>query len=143
MKLTPPDGKTVTLPLTRAEPGIWRASAKVTELGLYRATDGILSTVTAAGPLNPREVADMRATDSVLSPLAAASGGGVHWLADGTPQVRRTAPGDAAGGKGWIGLRANNAYRVTALEQEKLLPQWLALLLIAGALLLAWRLEGR
>ncbi len=143
VKLTPPDGKTVTLPLTRAEPGIWRASAKVTELGLYRATDGILSTVTAAGPLNPREVADMRATDSVLSPLAAASGGGVHWLADGTPQVRRTAPGDAAGGKGWIGLRANNAYRVTALEQEKLLPQWLALLLIAGALLLAWRLEGR
>lgn len=143
VKLTPPGGKEMTLPLTRAEPGIWRATAKVTGLGLYRATDGILSTVTAAGPLNPREVADMRATGSVLAPLAAASGGGVHWLEDGVPQLRRVAPGDAASGRGWMGLRANNAYRVTSLEQEKLLPQWLALLLVAGALLLAWRLEGR
>ncbi len=40
-------------------------------------------------------------------------------------------------------LRSNGAYRVTALEQEKLMPQWLALLLIVGMLLIAWRLEGR
>ena len=138
-----PSGKTVTLPLTRAEPGIWRADAKAGELGLYRATDGILSAVTAAGPLNPKEVADMRATDEVLKPDAEASGGSVRWLEDGMPEIRRVGKTDSASGTRWIGLRSNGAYRVTALEQEKLLPQWLALLLIVGSLLLAWRLEGR
>jgi hypothetical protein len=141
--LTMPSGKTVTLPLTHSEPGIWRADTKAGELGLYRASDGILSTVTAAGPLNPKEVADMRATDAVLQPDAQASGGSVHWLADGLPEIRRVGVGDTASGDHWIGLRGNGAYRVTALEQEKLLPQWLALLIILGALLLAWRLEGR
>jgi len=141
--LTTPSGKTVNLPLTRAEPGIWRADTKAGELGLYRATDGILSAVTAAGPLNPKEVADMRATDAVLKPVAEASGGSVHWLEDGVPEIRRVDAGDTASGSRWIGLRSNGAYRVTALEQEKLMPQWLALLLIVGMLLIAWRLEGR
>ena len=141
--LTMPSGKSTSLPLTKAEPGIWRAEAKASELGLYRATDGILSAVAAAGPLNPKEVADMRATDEVLKPDAQASGGSVHWLEDGVPDIRRVDAGDTASGSNWIGLRSNGAYRVTALEQEKLLPQWLALLLIVGALLLAWRLEGR
>lgn len=141
--LTMPSGKTQSLTLTKAEPGVWRADAKAGELGLYRATDGILSTVTAAGPLNPKEVADMRATDDVLKPDAEASGGSVHWLEDGLPEIRRVGVGRTASGSNWIGLRSNGAYRVTALEQEKLLPQWLALLLIAGSLLIAWRLEGR
>src|SRR5689334_14896607 len=103
--LTMPSGKNVTLPLAKAEPGIWRADAKAGELGLYRATDGILSTVTAAGPLNPKEVADMRATDEVLKPAAQASGGSVHWLADGLPEIRRVGGGDPASGDRWIGLR--------------------------------------
>ena len=141
--LTMPSGKSMSLPLAKAEPGIWRAEAKGGELGLYRATDGILSAVAAAGPLNPKEVADMRATDEVLNPVARASGGSVHWLEDGVPEIRRVDAGDTASGTNWIGLRSNGAYRVIALEQEKLLPQWLALLLIVGALLLAWRLEGR
>jgi len=141
--LTLPSGKTQTLTLTHAEPGIWRADARAGELGLYRATDGILSTVTAAGPLNPKEVADMRATDEVLKPDAEANGGSVRWLEDGMPEIRRVGKTDSASGTHWIGLRSNGAYRVTALEQEKLLPQWLALLLIVGSLLLAWRLEGR
>jgi hypothetical protein len=112
-------------------------------MGLYRATDGILSTVAAAGPLNPKEVADMRATDEVLKPVASATGGSVHWLDDGLPEIRRVGVGDSASGNHWIGLRSNGAYRVTALEQQKLLPQWAALLIIVGALLLAWKLEGR
>ena len=141
--LTMPSGKSVNLPLAKAEPGIWRADAKAGELGLYRATDGILSTVTAAGPLNPKEVADMRASEEVLKPDAVASGGSVHWLEDGLPEIRRVGAGDTASGDRWIGLRSNGAYRVTALEQQKLLPQWAALLLIVGMLLLAWRLEGR
>ncbi len=141
--LTMPSGRQLTLNLSLTEPGLWRAAAKADELGLYRLTDGKLSTVTAAGPLNPKEVADMRATGDVLAPVAAASGGSVHWLADGMPGVQRVGPDDDAYGSNWIGLRSNGAYRVTQLEQQPLLPQWLALVLILGSLLLAWRLEGR
>jgi len=142
--LTYPSEKRATLALAKIEPGVWRASAKADELGLYRLTDGTLNTVTATGPLNPKEVADMRATDMILKPVANATGGSVHWLADGgVPKVRRVAPGRLAAGDDWIGLRANGAYRVTSVEQEQLLPAWLALLLVFGTLLLAWRLEGR
>jgi len=142
--LTHPSGKIARLVPVKVEPGHWRATAKADELGLYRAADGKLNTVTANGPLNPKEVADMRATTTILKPAATASGGSVRWLAEGgVPSIRRVPPGRLAAGDGWIGLRANHAYRVTSVEQEPLLPPWLALLLVMGSLLLAWRLEGR
>jgi hypothetical protein len=141
--LTYPDGKTTTLTMNKVEPGRFRASAKADELGLYRLTDGTLSAVAAAGPLNPKEVADMRATGAILSPIADASGGSVHWLSDGVPDVRRVGASGNAAGSNWIGLRRNEAYRVTSVEQRPLLPSWLALLLLLGTLLLAWRVEGR
>ncbi|HEY0302656.1 MAG TPA: hypothetical protein VGC36_15020 [Rhizomicrobium sp.] len=141
--LTYPSGKHATLTLSRVEPGIWRGKARADELGLYRLTDGTLTAVAAAGPLNPKEVADMRATENVLSPIAQASGGSVHWLVDGMPEVRRVGQSGNASGANWIGLRANGAYRVTAVEQQPLLPAWAALLLLLGTLLLAWRVEGR
>ena len=124
-------------------PGLWRATAKADELGLYRLSDGTFNTVTATGPLNPKEVADMRATDAVLKPVAMQTGGSVRWLIDGLPKIRRVSPDRLAAGDDWIGLRANGAYRVTSVEQAPLLPAWLALLLVIGVLLLAWRVEGR
>ncbi len=141
--LTYPSGKTSTLTLAKIEPGIWRATAKADELGLYRLTDGTLTTVAAAGPLNPKEVADMRATDRILAPIAAVSGGSIHWLADGIPDVRRVGASGNAAGSNWMGLRANGAYRVTSVEQQPLLPAWASLLLLLGTLLFAWRIEGR
>ena len=142
--LTYPSGKTLALQLEKSEPGLWHGSAKADELGLYRASDGTLSAVTASGPLNPKEVADMRATDAILKPVARATGGSVHWLVDGgIPHIRRTAPDLPASGDDWIGLRANGAYRVTHVEQEPLLPPWLALLLVLGSLLFTWRMESR
>jgi hypothetical protein len=143
VQMTMPSGRQLTIPLSKIEPGLWRGSVKVNELGLYRLTDGTMSAVTAAGPLNPKEVADMRATSDILEPLAKASGGSVHWLTDGAVSVRRVAPAQTAHGSNWIGLRRNSAYRVTSLEQQPLLPAWAALLLVVGSLLLAWRIEGR
>jgi len=139
-----PSGRTIMLPLAKLEPGLWRASAKAEELGLYRAGDGTLSAVTASGPLNPREVADMRATDVILKPVARATGGSVRWLADGAlPRIRRIPRGRVTAGDDWIGLRANGAYRVTQVEQEPLLPPWAALSLLLGSLIFAWRMESR
>jgi len=142
--LTYPSGRIVKLALAKIEPGLWRGSAKASELGLYRANDGTLSTVTASGPLNPREMADVRATDAILRPIARRTGGSVHWLADrGVPSIRRVAIGRPAAGSDWIGLRANGTYRVTRVEQKPLLPPWLALVLVLGSVLIAWRSEAR
>jgi hypothetical protein len=86
----------------------------------------------------------MRATDRILKPTANATGGSVHWFANGgIPQIRRVEPGRLAAGDNWIGLRNNHAYRVTSVDQEPLLPPWIALVLLLGTLLLAWRLEGQ
>jgi len=143
LTVTAPSGKEIKADLTRTAPGQWAARVPADELGLYRLSDGVLTAVAAAGPLNPREVADMRATDAVLKPVTDATRGGALWLADGVPQVREVAPGATAAGSNWIGIVRNNAYRVTQLEQRPLLPQWATLLILAGALLLAWRVEGR
>ncbi len=143
VEMTSPSGNHSIITLTKMEPGMWRGTMKVGELGLYRLTDGTLSAVTAAGPLNPKEVADMRATADILEPLTKQSGGSVHWLTDGMVGVRRVAPAQTAYGANWIGLRRNSAYRVTTLEQEPLLPAWTALLLVVGSLFLAWKIEGR
>ena len=85
----------------------------------------------------------MRATDAILKAPAQATGGDTHWLVDGMPSIRRVSPGSIASGDGWMGLRSNNAYRVTSVEQRALLPVWAWLLLVLATLLLAWRLEGR
>ena len=104
---------------------MWRGGVKVNELGLYRVTDGTLSAVTAAGPLNPKEVADMRATDAMLEP----DGRGqrrlrcIGWRT-ACRSIRRVVPAQTASGSNWIGLRRNGAYRVTSLEQQPLLPAW-------------------
>jgi hypothetical protein len=44
----------------------------------------------------------MRATDEVLKPDAQASGGSVHWLEDGVPDIRRVDAGDTASGSNWF-----------------------------------------
>ncbi len=141
--VTTPAGQTAPVPLTKVEPGLWRGTYKADALGLYRVTDGKLSAVAAAGPLNPKEVSDMRATDRLLSPVVEQSGGAVRWLADGMPDIRRVERGRRMAGDGWMGVAANQASRVTSVDQTPLLPAWAALVLLIGTLMLAWRQEGR
>jgi hypothetical protein len=131
----------VTLALT--SPGRFTAHVKADELGLYRMNDGTLNAVAAAGPLNPREVADMRATDEILKPYAVATHGGIQWLSDGVPDLRTVNQGASTeAGSGWFGIERRGAYRVTSVDSEELLPPWLALLLVLGTVLFAWRRES-
>jgi uncharacterized membrane protein len=140
--VTTPDGKSVPLALTKTDAGRWRGNMKAEALGLYRVSDGKLSAVAAAGPLNPKEVADMRATDRLLAPVIEQSGG-VVWASDGIPEIRRIERGRHMAGDGWMGIAANQTSRVTSVDQTPLLPGWVALLLLIGTLMLAWRQEGR
>jgi hypothetical protein len=142
VKVTSPTGKTATVPLTATSPGRFTGHIPAEELGLYRMNDGTLNAVAAAGPLNPREVADMRATDTILKPFVEATGGGIAWLSDGVPELRSVEPSNSNAGNGWFGIQRRGAYRVTSVASEELLPPWLALAMVIGTLLFAWRRES-
>ena len=141
--VTSPGGDAEPLPLTPLRPGVARGTAVVDEVGIHRITDGELETLAVVGTLNPPEVSDVRATPALLAPVTEATGGGVFWVEDGMPSVRRVRPNRDAAGSDWLGLRANQAFQVTGTRDTPLLPAWLAVLLVLAPLIAAWRAEGR
>ena len=142
VNVTTPTGKTDVVHMSPSSPGRFVGHLKSDELGLYRMNDGSLNAVAAAGPLNPREVADMRATDEILRPYADSTGGGVQWLSDGLPDLRSVDAGSTTRGSGWFGIERRGAYRVTSVDSQELLPPWLALIIVLATLLFAWRRES-
>ncbi len=142
--VTAPDGTSQSLELTPKEGGRSTGTLAVTQMGLYRVTDGSKTALAAAGPLNPIEFSDVRTTPDELVPVVAATGGGIFWVGSGKiPEIRRVAPDEAAAGRNWMGFRANGDYTVTGFSEMPLLPAGAALLLIVGGFLAAWRREGR
>jgi hypothetical protein len=85
----------------------------------------------------------------LLRKLVRASGGGVHFIATGAsgappdvPDLRRTEPDRSAAGSSWIGLERRHDHVVTGIASLALLPAWIALPLMLGLMVLAWRREG-
>ncbi len=139
-----PDGGEQTAQPEYTDAGRFIARVPVTDEGLYRIEDGLLSTVVAVGAANPLENQDVIATDKRLRPIAEATGGGVFWLEDrGVPTIRQVAPERVAYGQSWIGLRANNQYVVEGVREIPLVPAWLALFALLSLPLLTWWREGR
>ena len=95
------------------------------------------------GPSAPKEFANPVSTGDVLAPLAAATRGGIKRLEDGLPDVRLVREGRVADGRGWIGLADREAYQLRDIRQVDLAPGWLSLILAAGLVFAAWRIEGR
>jgi hypothetical protein len=147
-KVTLPSGETQSVKLNKDAPGRFSANLPISEVGLYHLSDGKLSAIAAVGPLNPLEVSDMRATDKKLEPITKATGGGIYWIGGkngltNMPSVRFIGKDRTASGRGWLGIRRNGDYVVTSVEETPLMMPALALALIAGFLLLAWRRESR
>lgn len=143
LTVTMPSGATQALNLAAGDDGIDRAVLGVEELGIYRVTDGSRKALAAAGPLNPLEYTDLRSSDEVLAPLLSASGGQALRLADvAQPNVRKVRSSRDFGGRDWIGLRAQERYLVTGIDQTALLPALLVLLAAIGAAIAAWYREG-
>jgi hypothetical protein len=139
-----PDGSEETVQPEYADGGRFTARTEAKDEGLYRLSDGLLSTVVAVGAANPLENRDVIATDERLAPVAEATGGGVFWIADdGVPTVRHVAPERVSHSQSWIGLRANNQYVVDGVREIPLVPPWLALLALLTLPLLTWWREGR
>ena len=143
VEVTAPSGRTTTVALKEDGGGRARATVIAEEMGLYRVGDGERTAMAAVISPNPVEFADMRTTADRLSGIAARTGGGIAWLADGLPAFRRVRPERLAAGPGWMGLVANRDYRVASITEIPILPPLAVLILGIGALMLAWRKEGR
>lgn len=139
-----PSDKTLNPSMIETRPGLERASIPAREPGIYRVSDGVRSALAVVGTVNPPELADVRSTEEKLAPVAAASGGRVVRLADaGVPEIRRVPPDAPRFGRDWLGARANGDHIVTGVVDTPLLPAGLVLVFALGALMAAWRREGR
>jgi hypothetical protein len=141
--MTAPSGAQQTVDVQADASGIGRATIAVPEMGFYKLSDGKSTALAPVGSLNALEMADLRTTADALQPIADATGGGIQWLVDGIPDVRRVRPDRTTSGRGWLGLKQNEAFAVTGVTQISLLPGLLVLTLVLGGLMGAWWREGR
>jgi hypothetical protein len=145
--VTAPSGTTTTLTLQAAEPGLWRGSMPVNELGLWRATDGKLTTLVNIGPANPREFSEVTSTTDVLAPLAAATGGSARRLTETSgvtlPRILAVRSTGVFQGDDWIGLKIRDASVVRGIGVLPVFAGFIGLLLLIGSLALTWAREGR
>lgn len=141
--VTHPDGTETVLTLPEVSPGRFEMLWEAPEVGLYRLTDGVVSTVIAVGPAAPREFEQTIATDEILAPLIDSTAGGIVRIEDGIPDLREVREGRPAAGRGWIGITPREAYRTADITVAPLLPAWLFLLLASLLIVAAWVREGR
>jgi hypothetical protein len=109
-----PAGESVTMPAP--QPGLWRIDY------------GDQHAFAAASPADAVEYADLRATASRLRRVARS----VHWLQPNGPPTL-----------GSLGLRHNQAMRLTGIATKPLLPTFVVLPVWLLMLLMGWRKEGR
>jgi hypothetical protein len=145
--LTTPSGKTRTLALTPASPGVWRATIEANELGLWRATDGTLNALANVGPANPREFTEVTSTTEVLAPLLQSTGGDVVRIEDGSgvrlPRIVQVRSSDTFKGDDWMGLRIRESSVVRGIGVLPVFAGMIGLLLLIGSLAATWLREGR
>ena len=123
-------------------PGKYLARSGELEPGQYLVAKGQQTMRTAAVPDFPVEFQSTTATDALLKPIADGSGGGVFWIEDGLPELRRVREGRVAAGEDWAGLVRRNAYSTVSIDIVPLLPALLAMTLAVLAMAAAWWRES-
>jgi hypothetical protein len=144
VQITFPSGKKAEVKLADQGDGRQVGTLGAEETGLYRLTDGTHMAFAASGALNPLEIADLRSTPEKMQPLVQATGGRIFRLSTGhAPDIRMVGLGESTGGSSWIGLIGGADYTVIGIRQLSLMPALAGLLAGLGALMFAWRREGR
>jgi hypothetical protein len=143
-----PSGASVAVPLAEVSPGIWRSTLTSSENGIHRLSDGKLTATSALGESGTRELEELIATDRKLAPLVAETRGGAYWLGrnpqgPALPRIVKQSEGRALAGAGWLGLKANGAYRVRSISELPMFGTLIGLALLLGLASLTWFREGR
>ncbi|MEW6437166.1 MAG: hypothetical protein AB1508_08345 [Pseudomonadota bacterium] len=149
VQIAAPSGKVTTAKLSGAEPGLSRAQIKVSELGLYRVTDGTLTTLVNVGPENPREFQEVVSTTEKLRPLAEATGGTVrrigtsHGSDVSLPRIVAMHDSPVYGGSDYAAIKRTGAAQVTGIGIAPLAIGFLGLLFLLASVIATWLYEGR
>jgi hypothetical protein len=149
-----PSGAERTVTLEAAEPGLWRATLAVDEIGLYRIEQGERRAFAHVGAANPKEFIDARSTDTLLRPIAEATGGRIARMADesGNLDLPRIVPirgGATFSGSDWIGVKMTEASVLKGIARVPLFggyagpAAFLALLILLLLPAFTWFREGR
>jgi hypothetical protein len=143
-----PSGRTTSLDLAEAEPGLWRAAMDADEIGLWRIDEGDRHAFAEVGPPNPREFLDVRSTPDLLKPVADRSGGLVGRLDDGSggidvPRIVPIRSGSTFSGPDWLGIRMTEASLLKGIDRVPVFAGFLGLALLLGAVAAMWYREGR
>ena len=142
-----PSGKTMTLPLSSSQPGVFSGSKEVDEIGLYQVGNGDLSALAHVGPVNAPEFADTISTEEVLRPPAEATGGSVRRIASLTgvslPGIVPVRGSANAAGNDWIGLKTTDDSVLKSVSRVPLFGGFFGLGLLLLALGSMWYREGR
>ena len=147
--VTAPSGATTTVTLADAGPGLSRGSVATDELGLYRLTDGTSSVLLSVGPENPREFQEVVSTTEKLRPLAEATGGSARRIGTGAgdaiamPRIVALHDSPSYSGSDYIGIRRTESSTVAGIGLFPLAVGLAGLLMLLGATVLAWLVEGR
>ena len=138
-----PDGQETEVVLGEVKPGVFSADYASDQLGIFRLSDGELSTVVAMGPATPAEFEQTVADGAALAGAVEASRGGTFRLEEGLPDIRRIREGRVAAGRGWIGIMGRDAYETLDIRLIPLVSA-LAFMLMGMALAVyGWLREGR
>ena len=134
--------------MSATEPGVWRSTIEVSELGLWHATDGTLNALANVGPPNPREFTEVTSTSEVLAPLARSTGGDTVRVEDAggaihIPRIVGVRSSDTFRGDDWLGLRIREATVVRGIGVLPVFAGLIGLLLLIGSLAATWMREGR
>ena len=143
-----PDQEEKTVMLKREERRRWqRADIRAESYGLYRFEDKAAKQTAFAivGKIDIPELQQVIATEKNLSPLTSQTKGGHIWFreTDQDFSLRHKGTfGMKMSGDDWLGIKKNDAYRVTGLKNYPLLPPLFAMFLITAMIMLAWMREG-
>jgi hypothetical protein len=149
IKVVSPTGEEQSVTLALAEPGLSRGRIGVSELGLYRLSDGQLSVLANVGPENPREFQEVVSTPEKLRPLTEATGGTVRRIADGKqddvvlPRLVAMRESPVYGGSDYAAIKRTGASEVKGVGIAPLAIGFTGLLALLGSIIAAWIVEGR
>jgi hypothetical protein len=135
--LVSPSGVSQTLNLVAAEPGLWRATVRASEVGLYRAEEDDKTAFAHVGTANPLEFVDVRSTADKLSPLVKETRGRIARMADasGNLELPRIVPVRSTvtmSGPDWIGIHQTEATVLTGIDRIPLFYGFIGLFGVAG-----------
>ncbi len=138
-----PSGKSETVTLTQTRPGLFAGRIELKEIGIHRFNDSKVTTAAAIGSAEAKEMSDINSTETILRPITVQSGGGIVWMSEGLPRIAKQKAGTVMAGSGFLAVKNNEQFRVTAVRELPLFTTLLSLVALLLFITGMWYSEGR